>query len=202
MFPYQSFNTKYMNNTMNFNNNTDNNKMSLLSLLNSSILVQNHAHPLIYCYTLDRAKFGKSWRCNKCGSNYLHDKPSFYCVFCDFDVCELCIFQLKLCDIILYDYNYNLFNQTPNNQNQIFNWQMSFNFHNHLLTLIKKTNYNYKWGCNGCNQIYNNSESFYYCNLCNFHLCPYCMNKWKNNNNNQSQENFLYLSNGQLKNQK
>ena len=136
------FNKTYMNNNMNLNN-INNNQMSLLSLINSPVLVLDHMHPLIYSFTLDRARFGDSWRCNKCTSIFPYNVPSFYCIFCDFDLCEKCLLQHQLFEVILYEYKYHLFDMTPNNSNQLFNWQSIFPCHQHLLTLIKKINNNY-----------------------------------------------------------
>ena len=227
MFPSQVFNKTYMNNNMNLNN-MNNSQMSLLSLINSPVLVSDHNHPLIYSFTLDRARFGDSWRCNKCSSifEYKYNIPSFYCIFCDFDLCEKCLLQHQLFEIILYDYNYHLFDLTPNNSNQLFNWQSIFPCHQHLLTLIKKINNNYNWKCNVCNMIYNNSQAFYYCSLCDFYLCQKCVIQWmafmnsqlkinlnlannigdnsSNNNENNSGSNLKienpdYLSSDQLK---
>ena len=169
MYTYQMFKKTYMNNNMNLNN-INNSQMSLLSLINSPVLVSDHNHPLIYSFTLDRAKFGANWRCNKCSSFFAYTIPSFYCIFCDFDLCEQCLLKHQIFEVILYDYNYHLFDLTPNSTDQLFNWQSIFPCHQHLLTLIKKTNNNYNWKCNICNIFYNNSYSFYYCSLCYFYL--------------------------------
>ena len=177
MYPYKMFNKTYMNNTRNISN-MNNNQMSLLSLINSPVLVLEHNHPLIYSFTLDRLKFGDSWRCNKCSSIFPYTIPSFYCIFCDFDLCEKCLLQHQIFEVILYDYNYHLFDKIPNNSNQLFNWQSIFPCHQHLLTLIKKINNNYNWKCNVCNMFYDNSQAFYYCSLCDFYLCQKCVIQW------------------------
>ena len=194
MFPYQMFNQTYMNNTMNLNN-INNNQMSLLSLINSPFLVSDHNHPLIYSFTLDRAKFGTNWRCNKCSSSFAYNIPSFYCIFCDFDLCEKCLLQHQIFEVILYDYNYHLFDLTPNNSNQLFNWQSIFPCHQHLLTLIKKINNNYNWNCNVCNMMYSNNQAFYYCSLCDFYLCQNCVIQWMAFMNSQLKMNNLNLAN-------
>ena len=202
MNPFQMFNQTFMNmnlNMSNMNSSMNANKLSLLSLINSSILVQEHIHPLIYCLTIDRSNFYTNWTCNKCGINYTYNIPSFYCIFCDFDICEACILSHKLFDIIVFDYNLNLLNFTMNNPLQLFKWQSIFPFHNHLLTLIKKTNINFFWFCNVCNNKYGNDSAVYYCSLCNFHLCQNCVIQWKNNMNNSGSnfkvENPKYFSN-------
>ena len=194
MFPYQMFNKTYMNNNMNLNN-INNNQMSLLSLINSPVLVLDHNHPLIYSFTLDRAKFGTNWRCNKCSSFFAYNIPSFYCIFCDFDLCEKCLLQHQIFEVILYDYNYHLFDNIPNNSNQLFNWQSIFPCHQHLLTLIKKTNNNYNWKCNVCNMFYDNSQAFYYCSLCDFYLCQKCVIQWMAFMNSQLKMNLNIANN-------
>ena len=194
MFPYQVFNQTYMNNNMNLKN-INNNQMSLLSLINSPILVNDHNHPLIYSFTIDRPKFRKSWSCNKCSSHFPYNVPSFYCIFCDFDLCEKCLLKHQLFEVILYEYNYNLFNNIPINNMQLLKWQSIFPCHQHLLTLIKKININYNWKCNLCKMIYNNIQAFYYCSLCDFYLCQNCVIKWKNSMNNNLNINCFNLDN-------
>ena len=76
-------------------------------------------------------------------------------------------------------YNYNNINyfNLINNQEQ-FNWQKLFPYHNHFITLIEKENKNYSWICKSCLKSYNNNQSFYYCSLCDYNLCQYCANKY------------------------
>ena len=171
---------KNLLNTINLNNT------NLLSLLNSSILIQSHCHPLIYCFTRDREKFGDSWKCNKCGGIYLYTTPSFYCIYCDFDICAKCILQHQLFEIVLYDYNSNLFNNILNNPMTIFKWQYIYPCHNHLITLIKKVNNNYSWRCTNCKNTYGNQVALYYCSLCDYSLCQICSYNFMNSNNNNN----------------
>ena len=96
-------------------------------------------------------------------------------------MCESCLLNNKLSDKKLYNYNSNLFNNI-NNSLQPFQWTILFPCHNHYLTLIKKINENYCWTCDFCEQTYGNNESFYYCSLCNFHLCQNCVIRWKSKN--------------------
>ena len=189
------------NQNQNFNimNNSLNNQNSLLSLINSSVLVPEHSHPLIYCNTIDRGNIGTTWRCNLCGGVSDYTGPSFYCMFCEVDMCEKCLLKHKLSDIILYDYRYNTFNDFQ--PDKTFDWQTKFPFHNHSLTLILKFNKNFFWICNSCGKNYGNNESLYYCSLCNFHLCKNCVFQGVNSNNmqnNQIPENLKYFSGKQL----
>ena len=180
MFPNQMLN----NSKDNLNNNINNNSLNLLSIINSSILVKEHNHPFVYCYTPERSNHGDSWKCNKCGYNYIYNVPSFYCIYCDFDLCEKCFLQYQISDITLFNYsNNNSLTQLMNPLMQKFNWQILFPCHNHFLTLIKKVNLNFYWICKICNNNYPNSECFYYCSLCDFYLCKNCANNLFNNMN-------------------
>ena len=182
-----------MNNNFNNNfNNNNNNQINLLSIMNSSILVQEHNHPFIYCFTIERANHGPSWKCNKCGNDYTYNIPSFYCIFCDCDLCENCFLQYKIADIIIFNYNNNnILSQIMNPLMQKFNWQIVFPCHNHFLSLIRKVNLNYYWICKLCNQNYPNSQSFYYCSLCDFYLCQNCANKLNNQMDDSKIPDFL-----------
>ncbi len=176
-----------------------NNPSNLLSLINSPILIKDHNHPLMYCLTIERGNHGQTWRCNKCGGVFLYSVPTFYCSFCDIDLCERCFCQYQISNIKLYYSNTNLFNNI--NQLQVFTWQCMFPCHNHALTLIQKVNKNNIWTCNFCNNLYRNNESFYYCTLCDFHLCMNDANKWRKNISsdiNLDIENPAYLDSKQL----
>ena len=135
----------------------------------------------------------------QCGGVYDYTRPTFYCIFCDADMCEKCLLQHKLSDIILYDYRFNAFNDFQ--PDKTYDWQTKFPFHYHSLTLILKFNKNFFWICNSCGKNYGNNESLYYCSLCNFHLCKNCAFQGVNSNNmqnNQIPENLKYFSGKQL----
>ena len=90
MYPNQNFNNSQNNinnnNLSNSSNITYNkNCINLLSIINAPILVQEHNHPFVYCYTIERPKHGDNWFCNKCQNVNLFNVPSFYCIFCDCD---------------------------------------------------------------------------------------------------------------------
>ena len=161
----------------NQSNNTTNNN-GILSLINPPIYMKDiHLHPLIYSYSLDRNKYGSSWNCNICNSQFNYNNPSFYCTFCDFDLCPNCLAEYKFDQIIFYDCNSNDANNLKNIQQNSnnFQWQKKFKNHIHFLTLIVKQNKTFSWKCNKCSQTYQNTESSYYCSLCDYYICKSCI---------------------------
>ena len=159
-----------------YNNQSNNN--GILSLINPPIYMKDiHLHPLIYSYSLDRNKYGSSWNCNICNSQFNYNNPSFYCTFCDFDLCQNCLAEYKLDQIIFYDCNENDANNLKNIQQNSnnFQWQKKFKNHIHFLTLIVKQNKTFSWKCNKCSQTYQNIESSYYCSLCDYYICKNCI---------------------------
>ena len=153
--------------------------MNISSLINSSILINEHSHPLINCWTKERANHGSSWRCNKCTSVFTYDIPSFYCTLCDYDLCKQCLEKFNIGEVLIYNYDFQILNNISNPFNK-FNWQLSFPCHNHFLTLILKENKNLNWTCKSCLKTFNNNESFFYCSICDYNLCQYCANKYPN----------------------
>ena len=82
-----------MNNDIKINFDSSN----LIEFISLPIIIKNHhPHPVIYCYTLERKKFGTNWNCNNCCGKYTYDQPSFYCIFCDYDICGNCVENLKI----------------------------------------------------------------------------------------------------------
>ena len=159
---------------MNFNFEKED---DLLSLISPPILMTNiHEHPLLYCYPINRNQFGSSWFCNICKSKNNYDKSSFYCTFCDFDLCPKCLGEYQLDQIKFYNSNLNEsnnfknLNQNPNN----FNWQVKHKNHIHNLTLTQKLVKDSQWQCDKCSKIYSNNISSYYCSLCDYDLCKDC----------------------------
>ena len=53
-----------------------------------------HKHPLIYSITSRSAKKETTWICNECKKNYESNEWSFYCSFCDYDLCYDCYCDL------------------------------------------------------------------------------------------------------------
>ena len=169
-----------------------------LSYINQSIKIDYHEHPLIFCTTPERCKQGSSWTCNKCFLNYSYDTPSFYCTFCDFDLCQNCLSKYKLNQINLYEKNIN--SNIPQKSNNNFQWQKMSPHHIHLLTLIQKRNKNFSWKCDICSHNYGNINLSFYCSLCDYYICPNCflINSNSNNNINNEVKNNISESIGSL----
>jgi len=90
----------------------------MTSLTDLSIQVNAHEHPLKLCYPIERKSYGTGWTCNKWFSSLTYDSPSYYCTFCDFDLCQNCVKEYKPNEIKIYDSNSNDFMYVNNN---IFN---------------------------------------------------------------------------------
>ena len=92
-------------------------KFNIAELFYSSpILIPNHEHPLIHCFHPNESGF----TCNnpdheKINKNKLNEKKqkgeekeilrSFFCSFCDYDICDNCFRELELYKIVFYDSN-------------------------------------------------------------------------------------------------
>ena len=164
----------------------------LISRINSSIMIKFHQHPLYSCFSPLRANSSQFWTCNYCGSKYNYTVPSFYCTACDYDLCQKCLIQCQLYEIIMYDYSKNEFLNITMTQNEGNN---NLSVHNHRLALIKieiyDPNNKYYIHCKACKGNIKNTDQFYYCSLCNFYLCEKCFIPDQNNNNNNQNFNNL-----------
>jgi len=169
-------NINLFNNNFSITNKTINNN-GMISFIDSSILVNAHEHPLKLCYNIERKFYGTGWTCNKCSSSFTYDIPSYYCTFCDFDLCQNCVGEYKLNEIKIYDTNLNDFKLIQYNSKDGFKWQKKYPFHSHLITNIKRYNDNNSWICNNCSKTFQNKDSSYYCSLCDFDICNDCFNK-------------------------
>ena len=170
------------NQPYNFNLHPDQNL--LLYLINTSIVVPDHNHPLYSCFTPEKQQFSNFWTCKKCQCKYVNNVPSFYCTACDYDLCQKCILALQVYQIQRYNYSMNInfnFNCNPNHRNY------KPNIHNHAMALINIENYNnppYILHCKKCSRDIISSECFYYCSLCNFYICQQCFNIQQSKNMN------------------
>ena len=184
MLNYNFFN---LNENMNISNNLNLNKSNknLTSHINFSIQINSHEHPLQLCYPIARKSYGTGWICNKCSTNFSYDQPSFYCTFCDFDVCEKCLGEHKINEINIYDTALNNYRYEQRISNGNFQWQKSSPFHKHLLTYIERGN-ECSWMCNKCSNNFKSKDPSFYCSLCDFNLCQKC-----SSNNNSDNQNFF-----------
>ena len=181
-------------NSMMINPINTNSMINIISLINSPIFIDAHIHPLILCLTKARANCGTTWKCNKCSGVFSYDIPSFYCSFCDFDLCKKCLENYNVGNVFVYNYsNNNMYLNSMNNPPNLFQWQVNLPCHNHALTLIQKENKNFSWSCKLCNNSYSNNESFFYCSLCDYILCQYCANKYPNTMNNINSQNIKVI---------
>jgi hypothetical protein len=169
------------NNSSLFSNSIQNNDFT--SFFDSSIKIKDHEHPLIYCYSQERSCCGNGWNCNRCSKFYNYDEPSFYCTFCDYDLCKNCLGNFRLNEIQKNDKSQNNYNYLQNNLNNSFQWQKKFQNHNHLLTRIQRKNKT-SWICNNCsreqssnNSLFNSSIYSYHCSLCDYNVCQSCFDK-------------------------
>jgi len=76
---------------------------SFIFNINSPIIVPDHDYPLIFCLVNERNLNVKSWICNKCKSESNNSIPSFYCIFCCYDLCESCIGKYQLNELKVFD---------------------------------------------------------------------------------------------------
>ena len=173
---------------LNFKENTN----TLLRRIDSSIMIPDHPHPLYSCYTPQRQRNNQFWTCGKCRCNYTYNTPSFYCTACDFDLCQKCLLNYPLYQIQMYDYslkeNFNVV-ANPNHLNY------KKDIHDHIMALVQIENYNndtYTIHCRVRRCDIRNTESFYYCSLCNFYVCQNCFRNSQvfQNNNINNQTNF------------
>ena len=158
-----------------------NQKIDICYYLNDPIKIRLHEHPLILCLTPERKNFGSDWSCNSCKIIYNYNSPSFYCTFCDFDLCTKCLGFCQLNQISIYKDDNKFTTNNINNNNTSFQWQKRIHKHEHFLTLIEKLNKNYNWKCEFCLKEYSNNNVVYYCSICDFHICQTCLDNINNN---------------------
>lgn len=124
-----------------------------------------HNHPLIYCRSSrynDKLNF---WNCNICHLNFTNRIWSFYCTYCDFDLCLICAKNL-----------------VP--QEDLLNvWGIKINEHEHtLIYLINNKN----WSCDKCSTSFNSNTGKFYCSLCDYNMCNNCKVKVNSENKNMN----------------
>ena len=183
------------------NNNKRPNKYLLINKIRDPIIIDFHAHPLYCCFTIERRAFSEFWTCKNCGNNYSFDIPSFYCTYCDYDLCQNCLMGLPLGKIKFADEKCNF--KVYVNKNHP-NYRP--NFHQHPLALVKLEEYFYNdkniIRCKrvpgfdnngkkiGNEEIQLNKDSFYLCSLCNYYICKDCFQNCNQNFNNKINNNI------------
>jgi len=160
------------------------NNNNITSLINFPILIDDHLHPLIFCNSL-RGRNCEGWVCDKCSSNYSSITPSFYCTFCDYDLCQNCLGEYKLKSIRKYNCKLKNNINAKNNKNDIFPWQIDYPNHKHFMSHEKKMN---DWFCESCKQNFNNKNDSYCCSLCDYDICIKCS---KDKSQKRKQELFV-----------
>ena len=146
-------------------------------LINYPILVTAHEHPLLLC-TCKRNN--KGWSCDECKLSFSQNTPSFYCTYCDYDLCKKCLGNYKLNQIKPFNEYLNSCDIKVDNLNQSYPWQQKFPNHEHSLSLINKTNNKSKWKCQKCGKVYKkNINILFYCSLCDYNICYKCKNSPK-----------------------
>ena len=178
-----------------------NNMLNILALINFPILVPYHSqHPLINCYTPDRAKQYGNWNCDICKNSYTYNVPSFFCTACQFDLCQKCLLSLQAYQIVIHNY----LNNVPIKPNEQFKNSHCINLkvHPHPIVNIQRENTHFTLDlkCNKCIKPLKKNEQFYYCTLCNYCVCHNCYKVLNNINstNKKFVENPDYLSNDQM----
>ena len=188
---------KFNNRFKNLNKLENNNNDDIISLINPSIQINIHNHPLKLCYTIERKNFGTGWICNKCSLNFSYDTPSFYCTICDFDLCQKCLGEYRLNEIKIFDNDSNNFTAIQQFSGNNFPWQKKYFNHSHVLTFIKRKNNNFSWICDKCSKNFQNKDSSFYCSLCDFDICYNCFNQSNINNNIQNNNQLFFDNNKQ-----
>ena len=136
-----------------------------------------HNHPLLYCRSSRYNNNLNLWSCNLCHLTFTNRIWSFYCTYCDFDLCLICGRK-----IIPEDYQDHLLN----------GYGIKINEHEHtLIFLINNKN----WNCSLCSKSFNSNIAKFYCSLCDYNVCKSCKDKInnepKNTNLNEALKNYF-----------
>lgn len=177
-----------------------NNKGILTFIFNNSLIVPEHPHPLLRCFTPERKQKFQYWICKECQCKYFYNVSSYYCTFCDYDMCQRCMLLHPVYKVQMYFYNNEKFKM--NNNININNVNYRPFIHEHVMALIQMENFNSNIKCMKCQKNIQNIEHFYYCSLCNFFICKECFNKNEISQISQisqmSQDSDIYLKFDQL----
>ena len=115
-----------------------------------------HNHPLIYSRSSRHHNNLNFWNCNVCHLTFTNRIWSFYCTYCDYDLCLICAKKYVPQDDLLNGCG------------------IKINEHDH--TLIYLIN-NKKWLCKLCSKSYDSNIAKFYCSICDFNVCNSCKEK-------------------------
>ena len=113
-----------------------------------------HQHKLIYCRTSRHKDQLTPWTCDICDTSYSDKIWSFYCTFCDYDLCLNCLKKYFSSDEL------------------VNNIGIKIDEHEHLLVYML-TNKN--WICNLCYKDFDSTDGSYCCTNCLYNVCKHCM---------------------------
>ena len=147
-----------------------NNNNNLKHKIKSSL----HPHPLYLCIS-DRF-LGCDYSCNICYKNFSNITPSYYCSFCDFDICEKCVSKSS-------EFIQNSSLENTQSIERFWTFKSSKHIHPLVFLCLKKTEENFS--CDNCENVIDQKKYFYFCSLCEYHLCEECKNREKPGNSSQ-----------------
>ena len=122
-----------------------------------------HNHPLLYCRSSRHNSNLNFWSCNICRLTFTNRIWSFYCTYCDFDLCLICARKLVPSNDLLNGYG------------------IKIDDHDHTLVYLIS---NKDWNCKICANQFTSNDGKFYCSICDFSLCKNCKNKINNENKN------------------
>ena len=129
-----------------------------------------HQHELLFCHSSRFSHELNLWNCDLCRRLFSNRSWSFYCTFCDFDLCIFCAKNSLCLEEFINVYGIKL------------------NIHDEpLVYLISNKN----WKCQTCFKNFDKSVPTYYCSDCDFNVCNECKNKL----NSEQKYNLFYTEN-------
>ena len=132
------------------------------------IKIDAHIHNLVYMIT------NRNWKCNLCKVSYPKILPTYYCTYCEFDVCDACMEKLN--DENKYPL---IFIKGKKESENITKVTCSCHQHQLMYCLTSRCFEGLSsWYCNKCLKDYNNGEWSFYCSWCDYDLCCNCYKRF------------------------
>ena len=119
----------------------------------------NHKHDLLFCRSSRHNNKLNFWNCDICKRAFYNQVWSFYCTFCDYDMCLSCA-KTSIC---LEEY-INVFG-------------IKIESHDDPLVYMRT---NRDWKCQICNKNFDKNQPTFYCSDCDYDVCYSCKNKFNN----------------------